>query len=248
MLSKICTEYGISSEITNWDIYRRLSPAKDLLQASAELYRLSGFDTIVIGGHTILPQLLGYREMRKRSGDIDSVGTETGIRLLILSRNCYTDMHYGISEDELFLEKDGMPLGVSLNKIHDWQVPLHFRESSIVFEVPEIGPIRVGAPEYQITLKLRRGHHCLDEGRSFYGKDRIDIANILLASLYQAGLKAVDMKLLVELVREHVTFDTSCLRGLWEQANLYENGTMRRAEKKDLKGILDEFHSALFDL
>jgi len=241
LMSELCTEYEIPHRITDWNEYGEVAPKESLLRASTELYRLSGEDTIVVGGHAVLPDFLGYRKMRKRSGDIDSVAREQGVRTLVSSGGSWEDLHYGIREEELFLSMSSVPVGVSLDKIHDWDVPRDFRGSSIVFEVPGMGQLRVASPEYQIMLKLRRGRHCMDCNRPFYGKDRVDITNMLLASLYHGGRKTVNLGRLTELVLEHVFSDPNCLSVLLSNASLYNVGSLRKQEKKDLVGVLDEF-------
>jgi hypothetical protein len=243
MLSQLCQEYGVPARITDWDKYRYRAPLNCLLGASSRLYTLSDFGTIVVGGHAITPELLGYRQMRKRSGDIDTVSGEDGLRALLEKVDSYDDVHYGIREEELFLAEGSIPLGVNLNRIHDWDVPPDFRESSILFEVDGIGPIRVAAPDYQIMLKLRRGRYCLDTERPFFGKDRIDIANLALASLYQGGVKHIDIRRLGELVLEHVSSDLNCLSILC--SSLDNTGSLKKTEDADFKKFLREFSSKL---
>ncbi len=241
-LSQLCTKYGIPHEVTNWDQYRRIVSNNDLLEVSTGLYRNSGNDTIVIGGHVVLPELLGLRNMRRPSGDIDSVASEQGIRLLFNTTDLYGNVHYGSKECELFLELNGIPIGVSLDRIHDWVVTDDFRESSIEIET-EQGEVRVASPEYQVMLKLRRGYHCIEIDRPFYGKDRIDIASMFLAHL--GGRMKIDIEKLKELILEHVTHNRGSLSQLWSTADLYNVGSLRKNEKKILEKLLYQFSSIL---
>ena len=243
-LSQLCTDYGIPYKATDWNLYRQISSSNDLLEASTGLYRNSGNDTIVVGGHVVLPELLGLRNMRKPSGDIDSVASEQGIRRLFNTTDLYGNVHYGSKECELFLELNGIPIGVSLDKIHDWDVTDDFRQSSLEIET-EKGKVRVALPEYQIMLKLRRGYHCMETNRPFYGKDRIDIANIFLADL--DGGRRIEMQRLKELIQEHIVSDPECLSQLWAIANLYNVGSLRKGEKNDWYALLDQFSSILLN-
>jgi len=245
-ICELCQIYGVPVRETNWEKRRKFDyEPYVLIKASTQLYQNSGEGVIVYGGHSTLPQLLGYRLMRKPSKDIDSVGKEEHIKELLENRGLYSDFHYGLRENQIILTNDSnIIIGTGLDRIHDWEVPQDFYDNSMIFSIPDIGNVRVASPEYQIMLKLRRGYENMGI-KPFYGKDRIDIANILLAPYYRSGLREVDLNELSNLVRFHITDDRSCLEKLVELANLEKVDNLNKDERNQLKEVLTILYSSL---
>ncbi len=98
----------------------------------------------------------------------------------------------------------------------------------------------VAAPEYTITLKLRRAH----AKARLFGKDKIDITNLLLAPYFKPELQQVNLEKVSELLHEEVTDDYSEVTSWLDELHTHIN-QLRRGEKKIFEEVYSRFRDTL---
>ena len=197
-LLDLCKEYGIRTGEINYQEYESLRPSSDeVIDTLVSLCAPFNGGITIIGGQTIHRELLGFRQMRRHSSDIDCVATIEGVRQVISSFN--RQFFYAEKYDVLFFEYGGFPVAFAVGKIHDWEIPNDFHETTMVLN-PRKGNVRVASPEYTIMLKIRRGN-CNDR---FFGKDKLDILNLLLAPCFRGDLRKIDYRTVADLTYRNV--------------------------------------------
>lgn len=151
---------------------------------------------VVFGGQTATPQLLGFKNMRRLTNDIDfAVSGSTLAKLQLQSDLSYFpeyNVYYGYS--------NGILCVFNCGHIHDWTIPADFFSRAATVST-DAGSVRVCAPEYSVMLKMRRGK-C--NQLQMFGKDSLDIINILCASRFRSGLPLIDRNFLQHLIRKHI--------------------------------------------
>ena len=162
-------------------------------------YFLDG-NIAIFGGQSAHHKMLGFRQLRPSSTDIDCIATEGSIEKIKKEFN--SKLFYISKYDCLFFEHNNYPVFISLDHIHDWKITDDFRDSIVRIKTGE-NSINSCSPEYLIMLKLRRSY----TNKKMFGKDRLDIINILLAPLYRDELKHIDIGKTSEFIKKHVTSD-----------------------------------------
>ncbi len=132
---------------------------------------LANSDLILIGGQTAHERFYGYRNLRKPSTDIDVyVNNDKFIKVLDRER-----LSYYTPYNTLIYFNDTLPIVIHYKKIHDYEPDeTFFKTIRVIYNV------RINSPEYTIALKMKRA----DDNKKFLGKDKTDIANILLSYLF----------------------------------------------------------------
>ncbi len=205
VVDRLCEELVIPLKLLDDEtkkVYREQRfNAEELVQKAAVLDTILNHELIVIGGIVVSPQLLGYRQMRRPSNDLDTVTTENGIRILHreFGQNGRNDSFFRtVNYGDIFLDYGKVPCSFDVAVTHSWTIPFDFYQRIKTISIGE-GQVNVIAPEYLITLKIRR---CIRAER-IYGKDILDIANVLLAPYFRSYLSAVDLQYTAALLREH---------------------------------------------
>ncbi len=239
-LTELIANKGIKQGNIDYDRYRDQKPShEELLKLMLELNTHLDGKMIVIGGQTLNPELLGHRSMRRPSNDIDTIVTEEGVQKLESAFGNNEHFFYYPEHDELFLEYAGLPVGFSIGKIHDWKIPQDFYKSTISFVFPQ-SAVTVASPEYTMMLKLRRAY---SEQRLF-GKDKVDITNLLLASYFRPTTTTIDMPKVAGLIHEHITSNHSEIQPYIEElARAKEN--LKKNERQPFSENYEKLNTAI---
>jgi len=220
-LLETCRNLGIPDGRVDYRKYTDFNPTpEEALSVMSELDDALDHEVIMIGGQTVHPKLLGLRQMRKPSNDVDCVTTAEGVKKI--HENFKGLSNFFLSEDhgDLFLEYQGFPIGFVTDNIHDWEIDQNFRQSALTLPVDRGSQITVASPEYTIMLKIRRA----DSKGKLFGKDRIDISSLLLAPKYRSDLRDVNMDEVASLTYDHVTCDYARVkRWIDELGMVYKN-------------------------
>jgi len=203
-LTKLCREHNISCKeipLEKMEFYGSKRYSEEfMLNAMVNLYNISQGNIITFGGFSACSKLLGFRQMRRVSNDLDCITNIEGFKILYQSfgQELFQTSNY----KDLFLEYLGLPVSFDIEETHDWKIPDDFFEESILFSFP-IGDLKSISPEYLIGLKARRSIN----KKRFYGKDALDTINILLAPNYKETLKEINQDKLSKILRENVPSD-----------------------------------------
>lgn len=165
-----------------------------------------GGELVLYGGQTATERIYGFKRLRDITNDLDYVCTAAGLDRVLREERLF----YHPAFDIFFGVRDNVPLSFAATHIHDWPVDGNFFLAS----TPVRGfshPVRCCSREHSIMLKLRRMSGRLDRGAAPFGKDALDIINMLVAPRVRADLPPVDCASLAALVRKHVSADAERL-------------------------------------
>lgn len=197
----LATKLGIPVEDINLAHYRtQVFSIDTMLGAMATVNEIMESNTLMMGGLTTVPQLMGYRQIRKASNDIDCAATEEGIVLLHDALKGNYQMFISRQFGDLVLDYEGIPFSFVTDLSRLWKIPEDLWISAVSID-SDFGKIRVISPEYLITLKTRRAYY---QGR-VYGKDKLDIANVLLAGQLKEGFSPVNTVKIARLMNTHIS-------------------------------------------
>ncbi len=164
---------------------------------------------VLYGGQTATARVYGFKRIRDITNDLDFVCTPAGLESVARRER----LLYHAGYDILFSSRDNVPLSFALEHIHDWPVDEGFFGSAR--EVRGFAwPMRCCSPEYSIMLKMRRMNERLDHGGAPFGKDALDIINMVTAPYIRSDLAPVDFVRLAELLRASVSREASRLAAL----------------------------------
>ena len=160
-----------NSSITNFALkkYEKQEVKYEEIKEAINKY-LKNKPLILIGGQTASPLYYGYRSLRKPSTDIDMFASDKILERIV--EETKIDVHKYYENSYIFISEK-FPLVFHINKIHNYDPDEYFYK-----HVKEIDRILVNPPEYTIALKLKRAK----DNKRMFGKDKIDIANILLSN------------------------------------------------------------------
>ncbi len=200
-LADLCRRMGIGQKESDYGRYAELKPdSSQVLDSIYGLGRILGQEGVVIGGSTAHPELLGYRQMRRPSADIDCVVTDDGVA--VLKDNFGDDMFYSQMFNGCFLDYEGTPVGVFAFDIHGWEIGSDFMNSARTIPRGQES-VTVASPEYTIAMKARRGQM----NGEFRGKDRIDTANLLISPVLKNRPLPINTDKIASLAFDNVTTD-----------------------------------------
>jgi len=159
------------------------------------MYRRYGNSVVLYGGQLATPWFYGFKKMRSTTNDVDLAVSAAMLERVI--REYHPNY---IPRLEIFLASlDGTPFIFTAEHIHDWEIAGDFFDTAKVHSFGSLQTVCCSR-EYLIALKLRRGT-CSDH--SLFGKDAIDILNIITAPFVRHDLTPVDLKLSAELFLRH---------------------------------------------
>lgn len=168
-----------------------------------------GDGLVLYGGLTACERVFGLKRIRGVSTDLDFVCSRKGLDAVLAKERLWYHSVF-----DIFLSvAENVPASFAFGHIHDWPVTDDFfRSAPLAF--PSTLPVRCASREYGIMLKLRRMNERMDCGVRPFGKDALDILNILAAPCFRKDLEPVDLTRLRDLVLSDATADESRLRSL----------------------------------
>ncbi len=196
----------------------RLYDKKDIFILMKRFYRDYKNNIILYGGQTATEKIFGFKQMRDLSNDLDYVLLEKGLTQILQHKK----LQYYPPFDIFFINIDNIPITFCYDYIHDWKVTDDFLSSARVVDF-EDEKVFVCSPEYTIMLKFRRCLHCSTQKRSIFGKDCVDIVNILAATEMKTTRILLDFELLLSLLLFHVSEQTQELRLILDGIYKYRN-------------------------
>jgi len=211
---------------------------EEIVDVMTELTEATGKEIMFFGGNVVIPPLLGYRHMRRPSQDFDCLTTENAIEKVHEEMKGVSEIFYEEDRGEVFMDFRGYPVGFHTDRIHDWKVPKDFAERATRIKANG-GEIAVSSPEYLAALKIRRAN-C--KGR-FFGKDCIDIGNMLIAPMYRNGeIREMDYERTADLIYTHVTRDPETARSWLDEVAYF----VRNANREE-RAAFGEVYTKLRD-
>jgi hypothetical protein len=175
-----------------------------VLARYAQEYRDS---LILYGGLATGNRVYGFKRIRSLSTDLDFVCTRSGLDKALSRERVF----YHVPFDVFFAISENVPISLAFGHIHDWRIADSFYSSSRYMNLEE-GQAFCASPEYVIMLKLRRMQERLDKGERPFGKDALDIINVLAAPRFRRDLHPVNVGELRTLINSEVTQDPARLK------------------------------------
>jgi hypothetical protein len=177
-----------------------------LLNRYAEAY---GEGLVLYGGVTATERFYGLKRIREITNDLDFVCTPEGLEALLAGEALFYHSRF----DVLYSVTDNVPVSFAFEHIHDWPIDQGFFESSEL-KVPCGLPVRCCSKEHSIMLKMRRSIEKISRGDQAFGKDALDILNMIAGSACRGGEEPVDVDALCALVLRCVSSDAALLARL----------------------------------
>jgi len=165
-----------------------------------------GGSLVLYGGLTACERIFGFKRIRTISNDLDFVCSPEGLELVLERERTF----YHEDFDVLFAIVDNVPVSFSFVHIHDWRINEDFFASSVLMHAGS-EQVRCSSHEYAIMLKLRRMDCLATHGKHLFGKDALDIINILTAPCFKKELVPIDLEKLCSLIKAEVTTDSGRL-------------------------------------
>lgn len=159
-----------------------------------------GDKLVLYGGITATEWIYGRKRIRSITSDLDFVCTEEGLEAVLASE----DVSYHARYDILYTVAENVSVSFTFRHIHDWLLRDEFfaaTKTSSPFGIP----LRHVSREHAIALKLRRTDERIRRGLLPFGKDALDVLNMLDAPACGSG--ELDMDALCELIASAITTD-----------------------------------------
>ena len=201
--------------LDNWYRFKQSTTSRTAIsEAISSLAEKCNSELILIGGQAAGQNYLGFRELRKPSTDVDCVMTLDNLERLVRIYQKTNQVFWSAEYAMYVFDIQGVPFGVFAQTIHDWVIPDLFISTS-TREKQNNTSLSLPSPEYASMLKMRRAH----SKKRFFGKDRLDIVNMVLAPHFKKR-PPFNTDAFLELLSEHVTPDRSAQKELLEQLPL----------------------------
>jgi hypothetical protein len=198
-----------------------------------------GEDLVLYGGLTATERIYGRKRIRDMTTDLDWACTPDGLEAVLAGERVF----YHEAYDILYTVVENVPVTFAFGHIHDWPVGEGFFASTRPMS-PFGMPVRCCSREHSIMLKMRRIVELQARGAQPFGKDALDILNMLAAPYCRDGLEAFDVDALCALIRDNVEARPSGLAAALLFVRGYE-AHLTAAECGSVSGVLDAM-SAVF--
>ena len=146
---------------------------------------------VLYGGQIATPLIYGFKKMRRHTNDIDYLLTEECLADVVSQEHLgyIPPFHafYGYQNDILCV--------FSCGAIHDWTAGEEFFAMTHTCLICST-LVRVCSSEYLIALKMRRG---VENGMDLFGKDAVDILNLIAAPVFRDDIPILDLKKTAEI-------------------------------------------------
>ncbi len=162
-----------------------------VIEALDRFYKRYGDDVVLFGGQAATPWFYGFTRLRYHTTDIDFVVKESRIEQVVRDYELMYHPRYNVFVTYV----NSIMCVFSSGIVHNWEIPDDFFATS---SAVHFGSYRtqVCSPEYLIAQKFRRGYFS-DE--KLFGKDALDILNILIAPYIRDDLDMINIRRTAEL-------------------------------------------------
>ena len=198
-----------------------------------------GDSLVLYGGITATERIYGLKRIREITTDLD-FACVPGREESLLS---IPGIRYHPAFDILCASVGGLPVTFACGHIHDWPTSPEFYGTARA--VP-VGGQRVlcASREHSIMLKFRRMAERARRGAPLFGKDALDIINIVAASCRKPGIWSMDLARTARLILSDACADGTLLAGLFRFIAGY-TGHLTEAERDAFSPSLAELALAL---
>jgi hypothetical protein len=186
-----------------------------LLNRYAEAY---GEGLVLYGGVTATERFYGLKRIREITNDLDFVCTPEGLEALLAGERLFYHSRF----DVLYSVLDNVPVSFAFGHIHDWPVDPGFFAASAL-RAPCGLPVRCCSKEHSIMLKMRRSNEKIARGEQAFGKDALDILNMIAGASCRDGEAPVDLDTLCALILRWVSSGAAPLAKLMQFIRGYES-------------------------
>lgn len=207
-----------------------------LLNRYAETY---GEGLVLYGGVTATERLYGLKRIREITNDLDFVCTPEGLEALLSGESLFYHSRF----DVLYSVMENVPVSFAFGHIHDWPIEPGFFASAEL-KVPCGLPVRCCSREHSIMLKMRRSGEKISRGDRAFGKDALDILNMIAGCSRPDGEGPVDVDALCALILRCVSTDAALLGKLMSFIRGYESH-LSAPERGAVAPALDELTARL---
>ena len=188
---------------------------------------------LAIGGTLAIPEISGYRRLRKESNDLDFIVNDAGLEALLKKENLRIekDSLPGSSAEWYVSEKNGIPCTFSHAEIRGYKIPEKAFEE-FVYKETIVGPVFTISTELNAALKVRRSTY---QNHPVHGKDALDVASTIIG-LQMSGREFSHESFgnyLIDATQDHCSPE-----GLLERIDQIRNVAASNLPKKDRQLLL----------
>ncbi|MCG8571106.1 MAG: hypothetical protein MJB14_13310 [Spirochaetes bacterium] len=181
-----------------------------------DFYQFFQDGLILYGGQTAIEKIYGYKKMRSATNDLDYVIKKTMLESLVKKYH----LSYHTIYDVLFTYIEHIPITFTLDHIHDWEIDTQFYSTSRIIQFDQVTTCCC-SPEYSILLKLMRSVCAWQKAGKIFGKDGIDIVNMMTAPTFRPDLKPIEYSSLFQLIADYLTKDFNLINTIFDQIYKY---------------------------
>lgn len=165
-----------------------------------------GEGIVVYGGIAATEWVYGLKRIRAITSDLDFVCTEAGIEAVLEGE----ELSYHTKYDILYAVADNVSVSFAFGHIHDWEAGPEFFAAATTSSPFGI-PFRCSSREHSIMLKLRRTDERIRLGLPPFGKDALDVLNMIAAPYCGSRGGAIDIGALCDLIAGSISRDGAAI-------------------------------------
>ena len=204
------------------------------LQSARYFGSLSWKNVLGIGGMLAIPEISGYKRLRKKSEDLDFIVNDAGLDAILRNEPVRIDSDSlpGSSAEWYVVEKNGISCAFLHNEIRGYKIPEKAFEEA-VYKETIVGPVFTISPELNVALKVRRSTY---QNEDVHGKDALDAASIIIG-MQLSGREfnhEAFVDYLIDATQDHCSTD-----GLLERIDQLGKVAANNLPKKDRQLFLD---------
>ncbi|MHC4884484.1 MAG: hypothetical protein ACYTGH_05295 [Planctomycetota bacterium] len=145
---------------------------------------------VLFGGQLATPLVYGFTKMRRHTNDIDYIVHEDLLPDLVRREHLDYIPGYGV----FYGYFEGILAVFMCGRIHNWRIPKTFFDEALDWPIGGV-PVHVSTRDTLIALKFRRG---TEYEPHLFGKDGVDLVNLLTAPAFRDDLGPHDWDRLCE--------------------------------------------------
>jgi len=158
-----------------------------------------GDGLVLYGGLAATERIYGLKRIREITTDLDFVCTPEGLEAVLDGER----VAYHEDYDILFAVVQSVPVTFAYGHIHDWPVDAPFFDKAARVRPGKV-ELLCCSREHAVMLKLRRSCERMGKGLQPFGKDALDILNMLAGGSAREGRRPVALGELRGLLRGNI--------------------------------------------